>query len=125
MEISGLADVSRTVAALQDMVSRVEAATPEAVAESAELLGNVYRAVGDKRTGRMVGSYTYRMTGPYSAEAGPTVVYGRRNEIGFRGPDSIGRRFHQRGHHGLEHAVDVARPAINAKHVEVWMEAIG
>jgi hypothetical protein len=124
VEISGRASVAGLVSALDGQRTRVELATPGAVEDAAKTLGRVYQAVGDKRSGRMVGSYRYRMTGAYEAEAGPTIVYGRRNEIGFHGPDSDGRHFHQRGHYGLRLAVDVAGPEIAAQFVRVWMQAV-
>lgn len=34
--------------------------------------------------------------GEYSATAGPSMVYGPRVELGFEGPDSLGRVYHQK-----------------------------
>lgn len=34
--------------------------------------------------------------GEYSTHAGPSMVYGRRVELGFEGPDSLGRVYTQR-----------------------------
>jgi hypothetical protein len=33
--------------------------------------------------------------GPYAAFVGPTMIYARRIELGFSGPDSLGRVYHQ------------------------------
>lgn len=34
--------------------------------------------------------------GEYRTSAGPSMEYGRRVELGFEGPDSLGRAYHQR-----------------------------
>ena len=80
-------DVSRTVAALDELQHLIEVATREAVADGAEQIQRLARANVAKLSGDLAASIS--ITGPYpaspsvwGAQIGPTTVYGRIQEIG-------------------------------------------
>jgi hypothetical protein len=89
-------------AALDRLGERVVSAGGDADGETARLFNATASGLAPHRSGRLAGSF--RVDGPrfdglkWTAKVGPTVVYGRREAIGFHGPDSIGRRYHEAGH---------------------------
>jgi hypothetical protein len=83
-------DSEATLAALNAMVARLEAAAPSVVASGALMI----QAVGMQNTHVQTGSLrrSWRtLSEGLSASIGPTMIYARRQELGFRGPDSLGR----------------------------------
>jgi hypothetical protein len=92
-------DDSNFQAAMDALAARVSAAGPGLVVKAA---GVIDRA-GMARTKVVTGSLrrSWRITGPEtdgmtaSAQVGPTMVYARRQELGFLPPlkDSLGRSF--------------------------------
>ena len=80
-------DVSRTVAALDELQAAIQLATREAVADAAEQIQRGARERVAKLSGELAASI--RIEGPlpagpsmWSAKIGPTTVYGRIQEIG-------------------------------------------
>lgn len=56
----------------------------------------------------------------WTTKLGPTVIYSRRIELGFRGTDSLGRRFDAPGYPYFEPAIDrlaPSMPSLWAKHM--------
>jgi hypothetical protein len=80
------------------LMARVAAAAPKAGNLSAQLI----KSAGMKRTHVISGTLrrSWKVTtddgagGTYAAFIGPTMIYARRQELGFKGPDSLGRIFH-------------------------------
>jgi hypothetical protein len=50
--------------------------------------------------------------GKYTISVAPTMIYGRRVELGFTGTDSLGRHFNQPPYPYLQPGVDKALPVI-------------
>jgi len=100
-----LLGVPEFVAALEAMDARVDAATGTAVRDGALIIQRQAQTNASGRPGPRVITGTLRRSirvdGPHrigtawEARVGPTVVYGRRVELGFDGTDSLGRTYHQ------------------------------
>src|ERR1700677_3498013 len=90
-------DASGTIAGIAALRARLNVAAERIAGRGALLV----MAAGQKLTHVVTGTLrrSWRIVGPgggdgvYSAEVGPTTVYARRQELGFYGPDSIGRIF--------------------------------
>lgn len=65
-----------------------------------------------------------RLAGGYSTTVGPTVVYGRRVELGFRGTDSIGRRYNQPAYPYFGPGVKEVRLRVGEISTRNWVAAI-
>lgn len=112
-------------AALDAMAARVQASTPRLVGES---LAMVQRA-GQARTRVQSGTLrrSWRIEGPVeldgvaSGKVGPTMIYARRIELGFVGPDSLGRVFNQAARPYVKPAVLESIPQIR----ERWTRGLG
>lgn len=63
--------------------------------------------------------------GEYLATAGPTQIYGRRVELGFRGEDSLGRRYDQPGYPYFGPAVDEVEPRLDVVGARNWAKFLG
>ena len=126
-------DDKATQAALDAMVVRVEAAaaglvTKAALAIQSAAMGSLHTGYG-VRTGTMRRSHT--VVGPtgaggvWSARVGPTVIYARRFELGFRGADSLGRVYDQQPRPYFRTAAEQTLPAIRELIVTGFTRAIG
>jgi hypothetical protein len=67
---------------------------------------------------------TSRGDGVYATRVGPSVIYARRFELGYTGPDSLGRVFAQAPRPFMMPAVKEARPAVAALAAAEWTRAI-
>lgn len=65
-----------------------------------------------------------RRGGGWRSETGPTVVYGRRLELGFSGTDSLGRVYNQPPYPFLAPAMREALPIIRALHRDIYRKAL-
>jgi Bacteriophage HK97-gp10, putative tail-component len=89
-------DADDTIAALTAMMGRVRVASRTIVAKSALELQRVGMAHTHVRSGTLRRSWRiepFGEGGMYGARVGPTTVYARRQELGFKGPDKLGRVF--------------------------------
>lgn len=124
--VRGLAEFH---AAMDKIIAGAEEATRGAVAEAAHLIEAKAKENAPVVTGTLRRSIV--VTGPvptghgsFSATVGPTVIYGRRIELGFHGTDSIGRHYDQSGHPYFQPGFDSAKaemPAIFERH---WAEGM-
>ena len=125
------ADDSELQAALSAMVARIHVAS-KVIATKGAL---VVQQVGMKHT--KVVSGTLRRSwktepldtggGVYGARVGPSVVYARRQELGFMPPlrDSLGRSFpHAYGWPYVKPALDDARPLVGTLAVNSYAAAM-
>ncbi len=110
-------------AALERMATRASAEARAGVAEAAALLEktakeNASGAPGPEViTGTLRRSIRHTPIEPWGVmgwqtEVGPTAIYGRRVELGFSGPDVLGRVFDQRPRPYFEPAVEHVRGQI-------------
>jgi hypothetical protein len=60
----------------------------------------------------------------YSARVGPTAIYARRIELGFRGTDSIGRHYNQAPKPYVKPAYTEALPKVEAYALAAFAAAI-
>ena len=65
-------------------------------------------------------------TGPgqWTVSIAPTMVYGRRIELGFHGTDSIGRHYNQPGYPFLKPGLDKAIPVLPRIFADTWARAL-
>ena len=101
-------------AAFDALIGRVSAAAPIIVQKGALAT----QAAGMKRTrvvsGTLRRSWRTERVGAYAARVGPTMVYARRIELGFRGPDSLGRTYNQAPKPYVRPAYDEVLPTLRA-----------
>jgi HK97 gp10 family phage protein len=99
--------------ALDAMVARVEAATVRMSALAAGIVQAAAQRNAPVVTGTLRRSITMDPEGDAVYRVGPTVIYGRRIELGFMNKrDSLGRLFHQQPHPYLRPAVESSRGPI-------------
>ncbi len=121
-------DDRATQAALDALMTRVGAAGAVAV-KSAGLL---VQGLGQARTPVLSGTlrrswHTESLpapTGTYAVRVGPTMVYARRIELGFKGADSLGRVYDQAPDPYVKPALEEARPRIRALVVTTIAKAL-
>jgi hypothetical protein len=92
-------EIDRTLAALDAMTRRIGIASGAAgrkvaLAFQAEGMANSPVKSGTLRRSWQTVPVSEGLT-VFSAAVGPTAVYARRIELGFRGPDSLGRVYNQ------------------------------
>jgi hypothetical protein len=107
-------EVDRTLAALDAMARRIGIASgvagrKVALAFQAEGMANTKAVSGSNRRSWQT---VVASEGPtvFSAAVGPTMVYSRRIELGFKGPDSLGRVYNQVGKPYVKPAYESVRP---------------
>jgi len=112
------------------------AAARVAVAEAAALLEKTAKQNASGRPGPNVVTGTLRRsirTAPiepwgirgWQTNVSPTVVYGRRVELGFRGADSLGRHYNQPGYPYMGPAIRSTKSAIRAIYIAHMRSAVG
>jgi HK97 gp10 family phage protein len=88
-----------TVAALDAMIARMAAVGPIAVRQGALMMQRAGMARTPVKQGTLRRSWqtgdVYGSLGVYAVQVGPTAVYARRIELGFKGADSLGRTYNQ------------------------------
>ena len=94
-------EIDRTLAALDAMTRRIGIASgvagrKVALAFQAEGMANSPVKSGTLRRSWQTVPVSEGLT-VFSAAVGPTTVYARRIELGFKGPDSLGRVYNQVG----------------------------
>ena len=117
-----------TVAALDALIVRMQAAGAAAARTSALAM----QAAGMRRTpvqkGTLRRSWRTELLpsrpGVYSARTGPTVVYARRIELGFKGTDSLGRTYNQAPKPYVKPAYEETAPKMRAIAVAAYSRAI-
>ncbi len=62
--------------------------------------------------------------GIYQARVAPTVIYGRRMELGFHGTDSLNRHYNQRAYPFLKPGLDKAIPQLESVFAAAWQRAM-
>lgn len=62
--------------------------------------------------------------GVWRQSVAPTMIYGRRIELGFQGQDSLGRNYNQRAYPYLRPAVKRATPQLQPLFAAAWRRAI-
>lgn len=124
-------------AALDDLVARVDAASAAGIVKVAHLIEEQAKANASGRPGPNVVSGTLRRsivldpespvrsgTG-WTISVGPSVLYGRRVELGFKGTDSLGRTFTGTGKYPyFRPAVESVVPQIADVMRDAWATAI-
>jgi hypothetical protein len=128
--------VSEFMAAVDQRGVALVAAGRAAVAEAGALLEKTAKQNASGRPGPNVVTGTLRRsirTAPiepwgvrgWQTNVSPTVVYGRRVELGFRGADARGRHFNQRGYPYMGPAVRSTKAAIRAIYIARMGAAVG
>ena len=111
-------------AALTQMMERIAVASSAAVKTAALAV----QAAGMKRTkvvsGSLRRSWRTESQGPYAAFVGPTMIYARRVELGFFGPDSLGRVYKQPPRPYVRPAYDEMLPKIRPFFISAISAAI-
>ncbi len=62
--------------------------------------------------------------GIFQARVAPTVIYGRRMELGFHGTDSLNRHYNQRAYPFLKPGLDKAIPQLESVFAAAWQRAM-
>jgi hypothetical protein len=83
-------DDTATLAALDAMMGRLKATGPVVVAKAGLVIQRTGMGLTKVRSGTLRRSWRVESEGN-TAEVGPTTAYARRQELGFRGPDRLGR----------------------------------
>ena len=120
--------------ALAAMAARVATASADIAIKGALTIQAA--AMGNLHTGYGVVSGTMRRSihssgpfpsgeGAFTAWVSPGVIYARRFELGYRGPDSLGRVFNQRPRPFFKPAASSQVPLIQAYAARTWAAAIG
>lgn len=126
-------DAKAAQAKLALIVERVRAANEKIAVDAAHLIQA--RAASKLHVGYGVQSGTMRRSGHVdgprretldraSAKVGPSVIYARRFELGFTGPDRLGRTFPYRPRPYWKPAYEESLPAVNALAARRWEQAI-
>jgi len=126
-------DDRATRLALDEMVLRVSAAGARISKRGAQIVQR--GAQGRLHTGYGVVSGTMRRSvhtegprvvgeGVFGTKVGASIIYARRFELGFTGPDSLGRVFPLRPRPFVRPAVTESRAAIAALAASQWRRAI-
>lgn len=121
-------EVSRTLAALDAMTRRIQAASAAAgrkaaLAFQAEGMANSPVKGGTLR--RSWQTVTSQGLGVFSAMTGPTVIYARRIELGFKGPDSLGRVYNQQPDPYVKPAYETVLPRVRPLVIAEIAGAVG
>ncbi len=138
--------IREAVAALHSLNTRVDSAgrasTVEVAAEVERAAKNNFEGAHKRNeprvpnssnkpnivTGRLRGSIrstgVQRLAGGWTSAVGPTVVYGRRVELGFKGTDSIGRKYNQPAYPYFGPGVKEVRLRVAAISTRNWAAAI-
>ena len=131
IEISG---VSGFEAGIDALLEAVQAATRAAVVSGAHLIeaqakqsmngpgpqvrtGTLRRSIGVVDT-------TQLGAGIYQSRIAPTVIYGRRQELGFHGQDSLGRHYNQIGRPYMSTGLNRATPLLEGVFTAAWQTAM-
>ena len=126
-------DDRATKLALDAMVVRVSAASAVISKRGALLVRSLAQGKLHEGYGVVSGTMrrsvhtegpTARGAGVFGTRVGPSKIYSRRFELGFVGPDSLGRVFPDHPRPFMRPAVTEARPRIEALAASQWRKAI-
>jgi HK97 gp10 family phage protein len=114
--------------ALEAVVVAVDETTKAAVASAAHLVQAAAMqrapvATGTLRRSLHVEGPKSEGAGAYSAQIGPSVIYARRVELGFSGPDALGRVYDQKAKPYLAPGLDSVQADIAALFERQWAAA--
>jgi Bacteriophage HK97-gp10, putative tail-component len=116
-------------AALTAMAARVETATRAAVIEAAHVAQRASMEEAPVVTGTLRRSIITEgpisVAGGASAQVGPSVIYGRRVELGFFGSDSLGRSYSQAGNPYMERGLAAIQDQLTGIFEAAWGAALG
>src|SRR5689334_15615962 len=108
VHIAGIEELKH---ALDHMVDTMHIATSAGLTDAAHLIEAQAKEAAPVETGTLRRSI--RVDGPkpvgvtrQQVHIGPTVVYSRRIELGFKGADSLGRHYNQEGQPYMQPAFD-------------------
>jgi hypothetical protein len=67
-----------------------------------------------------------RQIGPgiWQSKTGPSMIYGRRVELGFSGTDSLSRNYSQSAYPYMQPGLDKAKPALRSLFEGAWATAL-
>lgn len=140
-----MSGISEFDAALDKLMVRAEAAAIEAVTTGGALIernaklnfeGNHAKGephVGGDKPNVVTGTLRRSIhsepvqkigLGSYQVKVGPSVLYGRRVELGFTGTDSLGRSFNQRAYPYFTPAFEAALPELDGIFTRAWARAV-
>lgn len=129
-----LEGVSELAAALVKLPVIVDAASMLAVRDAAALVERRAKEHATGRPGPRVVSGDLRRSihtvGPYreglgwAAQIGPSIVYGRRVELGFHGADALGRNYNQPGYPYMAPGLWAALPELAAVFQTAYRRAL-
>ncbi|MHB8671101.1 MAG: HK97 gp10 family phage protein [Acidimicrobiales bacterium] len=116
-------------AAFDRMVVRASAASREATLTAAHLIESRAKALAPVRQGTLRRSISVKGPRPvgatgWEAEVGPTVIYGRRRELGFHGADRLGRHYNDPGRPYLGPAFRETAAELSAIYAAAWAKAV-
>ena len=118
-------------AAISAMMDRIRAASPKIAVAGGQLIqraGMKKTHVGKRNGGTLRRSWkteAVEVDGMAGARVGPTTVYARRQELGFKGPDSLGRIFHNDpGWPYVKPAYEESKPLIGRLAQGMWAAAM-
>ncbi len=121
-------EINRTLAALDAMTRRIRAASAAAGRKAAL----AFQAEGMRDSPVLTGTLrrswqtvTSQGLGVFSAMTGPTVIYARRIELGFKGADSLGRVYNQQPDPYVQPAYEQVLPTVRPLVVSELTRAIG
>lgn len=118
-------DDSATKAALKMLAVKVKTAATQIVTEGVGIM----KAEGMQRTpvksGTLRRSWHSELRGENFAQIGPTMIYARRIELGFVGPDKLGRVYNQQGKPYVRPAYEAALPRIQKRAKTIIENKIG
>ena len=106
-------DDAGTLAALDALIVRIRAAEAAAVKGAALIVQSAGMEKTPVLSGTLRRSWKMESKG-LAAFVGPTMVYARRIELGFKGPDSLGRVYNQAPNPYVKPALDESLPAIQS-----------
>ena len=131
--------------AIEVMIAKVDVAAREAVTKGGHLIeakskeqfsgahakgqphvgGNAPNVVtGTARRSIHGDSITHIGFGTWQSLTGPSVVYGRRLELGFNGVDALGRVYDTQGYPYMQPGFDEAKPELPRIFAEAWGAAL-
>lgn len=106
-------DDAGTLAALDALIAKIGAAGAVAVKGAALIVQRQGMENSPVLSGTLRRSWKSSSEG-LTAFTGPTVIYARRIELGFRGTDSAGRTYNQAPNPYVKPARDQSMPAVRA-----------
>lgn len=126
-------DIQVSISGVEAVLKRLQAISPARSADlrrrilgsAALVVMNAAKLKAPYITGNLKRSIHVAEVTDQRAVIGPSAVYGRRVEFGFRGADRLGRVYNQPAHPYLRPAVEESRAEIAAAVQTVLQQALG